>query len=196
MAVLALSLTTTSASDGDPQGRLITLADFESPDVARNWKTVNDNVMGGRSKGGPSFNHGILTFTGSTNTNGGGFSSVRSNPNPIDLTGNTGLLMRVRGDGRTYKVSLRTDVSRGRWEVPFRSDFQTLDGVWLEVYVPFDSFTPTIMGQRLNNPPALDPAEVRSMGFMIYDQQDGPFVLEVDWVKAVNHNATQANAKD
>ena len=101
-------------------GPVMVLADFNGEKVAEEWKTVNDNVMGGRSKGGPSFNDGILTFSGATNTNGGGFSSIRTQPGKFDLSGKDGLLIRARGDGRTYKAELRTDIKMRSWELPFQ----------------------------------------------------------------------------
>lgn len=55
----------------------MTLLSFESPDEARAWFTVNDNVMGGRSLGNSAHMNDVLLFAGSTNTNGGGFSSIR-----------------------------------------------------------------------------------------------------------------------
>jgi NADH dehydrogenase [ubiquinone] 1 alpha subcomplex assembly factor 1 len=162
------------------------LADFKGRQVAKGWKTVNDNVMGGRSKGGPDFKNGILTFSGATNTNGGGFSSIRTEPGEFDLSEKSGLLIRARGDGRTYKAELRTDITMKNWAVPFRADFETVKGEWREFYLPLKSFTPTLFGQNLSTAPTLDPAKVSSLGFMIYDKKDGVFSLEIDWVKAVS----------
>ena len=156
-----------SHGEENSRGKDLVVADFEESDVADNWKTVNDNVMGGRSKGGPAFENGILTFSGATNTNGGGFSSIRTEPGDYDLSGADGLLVRARGDGRTYKASLRTDVSMGKWAVPFRADFETVKGKWREVYLPFESFTPSLFGRNLPDPPALDTSKVQSLGFMI-----------------------------
>ncbi len=172
------------------------LADFDGEKVAEGWKTVNDNVMGGRSKGGPSFSDGVLTFSGATNTNGGGFSSIRTQPGKFDLRGKDGLVIRARGDGRTYKVELRTDIKMRSWELPFRADFTTVKGEWREFFVPLDSFKPTFFGQKLPVAPALDPAKVSSMGFMIYDKKDGAFSLEVDWVKAVAQKPTSSQTKE
>lgn len=194
-SILFVAATTTLANSSDNPSTIV-LADFADKDVAKGWKTVNDNVMGGRSKGGPTFSDGILSFEGATNTNGGGFSSIRSVSGDYDLTGKTGLLIRARGDGRTYKASLQTNVMIGRWEVPFRADFTTVKGEWREFYLPLEAFTPTMFGRRLNNPPALDMSKVSSFGFMIYDKNDGPFKLEVDWVKAVMRNEpTSTNAQ-
>ena len=181
---------TDALAKSSPGDSFKVLTTFEEKNVAQKWKTVNDNVMGGRSKGAPTFDKGILTFSGATNTNGGGFSSIRTETGDYDLTGKTGLLIRARGDGRTFKAELRTDVTNGRWSVPFRADFKTVKGEWREFYLPIKSFTPTFFGRTLRNPPALDPSKVRSIGFMIYDKNDGAFMLEVDWVKAVDKNRT------
>lgn len=164
----------------------IFLEDFKDKEkAAKRWRTVNDNVMGGKSKGGPTFTDGRLTFQGETNTDGGGFSSIRTKPNPIDLSETTGLLLRVKGDGRTYKAALRTDASRGRWRIPFRADFPTIEDEWITVFVPFKNMTPSFRGFPLDDPPALELDKVESMGLMIYDKKDGPFKLQVDWIKAV-----------
>jgi monofunctional biosynthetic peptidoglycan transglycosylase len=145
--------------------------------------------MGGKSKGAPSFADGLLTFNGTINTNGGGFSSIRTKPDEHDLTGTAGLLLRVKGDGRTYKASLRTDAKLGRWWIPFRGEFETVKDEWVTVFVPYDAMTPSIMGRELrDNPPALELDKVKSMGIMLADGKDGKdgdFELQVDWIKAV-----------
>ena len=60
--------------------------DFTEDNPATNWITVNDNVMGGRSEGGFSFKKKRLIFSGITNTNGGGFSSIRTNSSDFNLS--------------------------------------------------------------------------------------------------------------
>lgn len=170
-----------AADDGS-----LLLEDFnDAKKAAKRWMTVNDNVMGGRSKGGPKFADGLLTFQGATNTNGGGFSSLRTKPDPIDLSDTKGFLLRVKGDGRTYKAAIRTDASKGRWRIPFRADFPTVKDEWITVFVPFKNMTPSFRGFPLDNPPALELDKVEAMGLMIYDKKDGPFKLQVDWIKAV-----------
>ena len=175
-----------SAKEQGEADEAIVMEDFVDADAAtKRWFTVNDGVMGGKSKGGPSFADGRLTFAGSTNTDGGGFSSIRTRPGEHDLSEHAGLLIRVRGDGRTYKSSLRTDAKYGRWQIAFRADFETIDGEWIEVFVPFEDYVPSFRGREFRDPPPLELDKVQSMGLMIYDKQDGPFKLEVDWIKAV-----------
>ena len=56
------------------------LTDFTPDSADFGWYVLNDNVMGGRSNGTFAERQGALVFTGNTNTNGGGFSSIRTNP--------------------------------------------------------------------------------------------------------------------
>ena len=67
------------ASDSHSEGELM-LTDFTSSSSDLGWYVVNDNVMGGRSEGDFEQHKGELSFTGRTNTNGGGFSSIRTKP--------------------------------------------------------------------------------------------------------------------
>lgn len=161
------------------------LVDFSQKEEADRWVTVNDNVMGGRSRGGPTFKENRLIFAGATNTNGGGFSSIRTKPQEWPLDGAAGLRMRVRGDGRTYKAEVGTDAEVANFRVAYRADFETRKGEWTEVTVPFSAFEPTVMGRNVaDRAPALAAEDVKTLGFMIYDGKDGPFELEVDWIKA------------
>jgi hypothetical protein len=188
LALFGFCFTNLASADtgNDGQSELL-LHDFEkAPEAIKQWKTVNDNVMGGRSKGGPSFANGKLTFSGSTNTNGGGFSSIRTNPAPVDLSAYAGLLMRVKSDGRGYTASIRSNVSRGAWKTPFRAALKAPANEWTTVFIPFGDFKPTMFGNRMTrNAPSLEVSDFQSVGFHLYDKKDGPFKLEVDWIKAV-----------
>ncbi len=64
-----------SSDEIDPE--CVRVTDFSTEVEQRAWQTVNDNVMGGRSLGGPEFADGLMVFAGETNTDGGGFSSLR-----------------------------------------------------------------------------------------------------------------------
>jgi hypothetical protein len=186
LAGFSLPCLASADSGGEEQAGLV-IQDFDNAaEAGKQWKTVNDNVMGGRSKGGPAFADGKLTFSGSINTNGGGFSSIRTKPSPVNLSEYAGLLMRIKSDGRSYTTSIRTSVSRGAWKTPFRASFTAPAGEWSTVFVPFEDFKPTMFGNRMTkNAPKLDVGDFQSVGFHLYDKKDGPFSLEVDWIKAV-----------
>ena len=163
------------------------LFDFSGENPAANWVTVNDNVMGGRSKGGFSIKDDQLLFKGSTNTNGGGFSSIRSKSMDLGLAGHGGVMIRFKGDGRTYKFGLRMAGSRAT----YRADFDTKAGgeEWQVARIPFSSFAPSWRGMKLSRDRyPLKREKIESIGVMIYDKKDGPFRLEVDWIKAYAGN--------
>ena len=58
-------------------GTCRTLVDFSDPDEFARWDVINDGVMGGLSKGHIEQVDDALSFTGTINTNGGGFTSLR-----------------------------------------------------------------------------------------------------------------------
>ena len=154
--------------------------DFTEEDIDDQWIVVNDNVMGGRSEGGYSFRKNRLIFSGNTNTNGGGFSSIRTNPTNFYLADRTGLHIRFKGDGRTYKLGVRIE---GK-PVSYRSNFTSGNG-WQEVRVPFNEMDVSWRGRPLSKEEhPLIKSKIRSIEFMIYDKQDGPFKLQVDWIKS------------
>jgi hypothetical protein len=156
------------------------LFDFSNDDPKQNWIVVNDNVMGGRSEGGFSSKKKHLIFSGNTNTNGGGFSSIRTKPSDFDLGDKTGLHIRYKGDGRTYKLGVRLE---GK-SVSYRSNFTSGNG-WQEVKIPFDEMDVSWRGRPLSKEEhPLIKSKIRSIEFMIYDKQDGPFKLQLDWVKS------------
>jgi hypothetical protein len=100
VALLIASLSRPLSAGAPPapqQARLLTDFTASSPDLG--WTIVNDNVMGGRSLGRFDRAPGTLRFTFTTNTNGGGFSSIRTRPVDLDLSTYEGIRVRVRADG-------------------------------------------------------------------------------------------------
>ena len=74
---------------------------------AEPWRAINDGVMGGISAGRMVQTEAGLRFEGELSLeNNGGFASVRRVVE-ADLAETGGVLLKLRGDGRTYKVSLR-----------------------------------------------------------------------------------------
>jgi hypothetical protein len=115
--------------------------------------------------------------------NNGGFASVRSVPVKEDLSNQTAFLVRVRGDGRRYKFTARNGTGFG---TPiYQHAFTTKPGEWVEHRFEFAEFVPTFRGRVLRDVPPLNPTKGTSLGFLISDQQAGPFRLEIAWIKAV-----------
>ena len=85
------------------------LFDFQTTTNTAAWQIVNDDVMGGVSRSGFRLTNGVAVFQGEVSLeNNGGFASVRSLPARHDLAGCDAFVIRVRGDGRSYKFTART----------------------------------------------------------------------------------------
>jgi len=160
-----------------------TLLDFDDGAEIELWRPVDDVVMGGVSSSRfAAASAGIARFAGTVSLDrGGGFASVRTAPSDWDTTGAGAFLLRVRGDGKTYKFTLRTDDSFDG--VQYQARFTPVAGEWTELRLPVASFVPTFRGRTVPGAPTLDPARVRSLGFMISDKQAGPFELLVDHIR-------------
>ena len=157
-----------------------TLLDFDHDDDFASWYPVDDVVMGGVSSS--TFDRaapGVARFHGEVSLeNSGGFASVRTAPRAWDTGAATAFLLRVRGDGKTYKFTIRT--SDGFDGIQYQQRFTAPAGRWLEVRLPVDEFAPTFRGRRVPFAPALDAAKVRAIGLMVSDRQAGAFELLVD----------------
>ena len=151
----------------------ITLFDFSTATNAAPWQIVNDDVMGGVSTSSFSVSNGVAVFRGEVSLeNNGGFASVRSSPARQNLAGLDAFGVGVRGDGRRYKFTARTETG---FDTPiYQCAFSTKRGAWEEHRLPFKDFVPRFRGRSLTNVPALDPATVVSVGFLISDKQEGP----------------------
>jgi NADH dehydrogenase [ubiquinone] 1 alpha subcomplex assembly factor 1 len=158
----------------------MTMFSFDRADESY-WNVVNDGVMGGRSAGFVAVEQGTLRFTGTLVTQGGGFTSIRARRD-IDLTGQIGIELRVRGSGRQFEVEVDDGLRTYGRTVSRRAPFPTT-AEWTLVRVPFSTLRSTVFGQAVNAPP-IDLAKIRSLGLYMADGRDGPFTLEVDSIRA------------
>ena len=157
------------------------------------WMTVNDTVMGGISNSSVQIDPQSrqLLFSGNVSLeNNGGFASTRSEWVGYDLRGYDGILMRVLGDGSSYRLRIRT--AKTGPEIAYSAIFATKAGVWQDVFIPFAEMVPTYRGFIVDAAGEIDPEFIRSFGLMVTDKQEGQFSLVVDWINAVavKKNAT------
>ncbi len=170
------------ACAAEPKGNLLT--DFSGPAVEESWMSVNDNVMGGVSQGNFRVSdENTLIFSGKLSLeNRGGFTSIRSRPAELDLSGYDTIAVRVKGDGRTYYLNVRTSSSRLS-AASYRAPMKTKVNTWQEVRLPLKDFQYTAFGRPISSGPPRA-GKIRSVGFTLADKQAGPFRLEIDWIKA------------
>jgi hypothetical protein len=141
------------------------------------WPNIDDVVMGGVSQSSMSVIDGVAVFSGSVSfDNNGGFASVRSRPQPRDLSAYRGLVLAIRGDGKRYGFRIRTeDTFDG---VSFQATIEPPAGEWSDIAIPFDDFVPVHRGRRVADHPPLDASRVTTFGLMI-SRQEGSFRLEI-----------------
>jgi monofunctional biosynthetic peptidoglycan transglycosylase len=155
--------------------------DFSRPSAAEGWYPINDGVMGGASESEFQAENGIAVFRGLVSLeNNGGFASVRSALGNHDLSAYAGIALRVRGDGKRYKLNLRTDNQFDG--INYQTVFTTEPGQWITVRLPFGDFLPSFRGQGLRSADPLDTRRIVTFGLLIADQQAGPFRLEIVWI--------------
>jgi len=162
----------------------VDLFTFDAPAQDEPWRIINDTVMGGRSSSRMAVTaNGTGVFSGEVSlANNGGFAHTRSMAGPYDLSAYDGLAVRVRGDARRYDMTLKLD--RAFDGTMYQTGFEVSPDGWQEIRLPFADFVPTYHGRQLTDRPPLDPAKIRTIGFIISDKQEGAFRLEVDWIRA------------
>ncbi|CAN6278079.1 unnamed protein product [Urochloa humidicola] len=166
------------------------------------WGALDDVVMGGVSEsafqilptgsetGGPT---GLFKGTVSTSNNGG-FTSIRTKnfTVPEDLSAYDGIELRVKGDGRRYKLIIRTSYE---WDtVGYTASFDTTKGEWQSVKLPFSSLRPVFRARTMTDAPPFDASNITSLQLMFskfeYDGKlnptftEGPFELPFSSIRA------------
>jgi len=193
-AMLTLSIVGVLLSSGNAdaaQSKLMT--DFTEKATALKWISINDSVMGGISDGDFEVSEAdTLVFSGSLSLkNRGGFASMRTQPADLDISNFDTIQMRVKGDGRSYKVHLRT--AKTRSASAYSAPLPTEDGVWQNISIPLKAFKFTMFGRHIPTARRLRPADVVSVGVMLADKQAGPFRLEIDWIRATRTDDPQTD---
>ena len=158
--------------------------DFSLPGEEKRWEIMTDEVMGGISQSQMFISSNkTAVFHGEVSLeNYGGFASIRTRPQEYQLDGFAGISLRVKGDGKKYRLRLRTD---DEFEgVAYQANFTTQPEKWIIVHLPFNEFTAVFRGRVVSEAPKLEAAHIRRIGFMIADKQSGPFTLEIEGVKA------------
>ena len=186
LATCGLMLCFSSSVEGvdEPKdARAQTITEFDGKDGI-DWQVVNDGVMGGLSEGKLTPNQaGTMKFSGTLSLeNNGGFSTFRSGDLKLDLSSDLGLVLRVKGDGRTYQARLATDALFQGMEVSFMAEFATKRGEWIEAKVPFADFKGSFRGRELPEE-RLATAKVRRVSILLGDNKQAPFEIELDFIR-------------
>jgi len=160
------------------------LIDFEIPASVARWAAIDDAVMGGVSRSGlhhDAAGHAVFSGVVSFERNGG-FASVRSPLLELGAPGTTAYVLEVTGDGKTYKLNLRTDDAFDG--INYQAAFAPPAQRWTQISLALADFRPRFRGRTVPDAPQLDPAKVCQIGLMIADRQAGPFALAIRSISA------------
>ncbi len=159
------------------------LFEFKNKDEISMFHPIDDRVMGGVSRSAlVASEDQTATFTGVVSLeNNGGFASIRAELRQSDFSNGRRVVLRVRGDGKRYKLRLAN--SKSFDTVVYESSFLSSIRSWEEIELLFSSFKPMWRGKAVDDAPEFDSAEVFSLGIMIAEKQAGEFNLGLEWIR-------------
>jgi len=124
-----------------------------------------------------------------------GYCNVRSPTNMIsfkrvrtyDWNLFTHLVMRVRGDGRSYQIILNMERNFDlQWNDQYSYPLFTRGGpYWQTAKIPFSKFILNAKGRIQDKQEAIQLDQIRNVGITLADAVSGPFQLEIDYIAVV-----------
>ncbi|MAD96648.1 MAG: CIA30 family protein [Flavobacteriaceae bacterium] len=151
--------------------------DFNDSSNPRDWRVVDDVVMGGVSSGNFDLTedgHGL--FYGKVSTdNYGGFSSIRHRASIKDVDTYSHLVLRVKGDGKKYQI--RVKASRFHYH-SYIQYFKTTTS-WQTIRIPLKDMYPTFRGRELNME-NFAASTIKEIAFLIGNKRNENFQLLID----------------
>ena len=156
------------------------IMDFRNPDLARQMRIVNDDVMGGRSDSRFLIDPEGVIFEGMVSLeNNGGFASVRC---PVSFAQDaSGLQLTTRGDGKQYQLIIRTEAST---RAPiYKSNFVSSKD-WKTHQFTSEDFDAAFRGRPVDAKPLVF-SEALEFGLLIADKQAGPFRLQLRQLQTI-----------
>ena len=164
-----------------PLSSSVALFDFTTSSEIKNWRVVDDVVMGGRSSGNFSLTEdGHGKFSGNVSLeNNGGFSSVRYGfQSKIDLQNYSKVKLRVKGDGKNYQFRIK---AKTRDYYSYITSFETT-GKWEEIEIKLKDLYPSFRGRKLDLP-NFSGDEMEEITFLIANYKTESFELLIDKIE-------------
>jgi hypothetical protein len=151
--------------------------DFNHNSNITDWNIVDDFVMGGRSNGKFKIdNNGNGVFSGDVSLeNNGGFSSVRYQFEKINITKDSKVIIRLKGDGKEYQFRIKNN--RNTY-YSYITNFKT-NGDWENVIINLKDLYPSFRGQTMNIP-NFDGNSIEEIVFLIGNKKKESFTLILD----------------
>ena len=154
--------------------------DFNKNSSSRDWRIIDDGVMGGLSQGKLSIDaEGNGVFAGTVSLeNYGGFSSVRYQCDKIKVTKDSKVRIRLKGDGKNYQFRIKDKATS---YYSYITTFKT-SGDWETVEIKLSELYPSYRGQTLNLP-NFDSDSFEEIVFLIGNKKNESFQLVLDKIE-------------
>ncbi|KAI8379526.1 complex I intermediate-associated protein 30-domain-containing protein [Radiomyces spectabilis] len=186
-----------------PMASLNTLQDLDL------WAIGCDKDIGGFSEAhldvtpqntGRFHGHISLELPANREIQQSGYAAIRTKAQPSSMFGTPCwdtsifryLALRVRGDRRRYFVNIQTD-GVIQTDLYQHRLFLRTPGDWETVMIPFRDFILTNNGMIQEQQVEMFREKVKTVGISLMDRQEGPFDIEIDWIKAMNTEFTEGD---
>ena len=154
--------------------------DFNKDSSKRDWRIIDDGVMGGVSQGEfliDSDGNGVFQGEISLEYNGG-FSSVHHQFQKIKVTNDSKILIRLKGDGKQYQFRIK---DKAEAYYSYIKTFET-SGEWETIEIQLSDLYPSFRGQKLNLP-NFNSDSFEEIVFLIGNKKKENFKLILDKIE-------------
>ncbi|WP_338409874.1 CIA30 family protein [uncultured Flavobacterium sp.] len=158
----------------------ILIYNFNKDSSINDWRIIDDGVMGGKSRGDFYINSdGNGVFEGTVSlANNGGFSSMRYVFDKINLSDQTRVVIKLKGDGKTYQFRIKDKLNS---YYSYITTFKT-SGYWEEVEINLKELYPSFRGRQLNLP-NFKSDSFEEIVFLIGNKKKESFKLMIDKIE-------------
>ena len=154
--------------------------DFNKNSSPKDWRTIDDGVMGGLSQGKFSIDaDGNGVFEGAVSLeNNGGFSSVRYQSDKIKVTKVSKVRIRLKRDGKEYQFRIKDKTSS---YYSYITTFKT-SGNWETITIQLSDLYPSFRGRTLDLP-NFKSDSFQEIVFLIGNKKNESFQLLLDKIE-------------
>jgi len=159
-----------------------TIINFKEKSTTENWYVVDDVVMGGRSSGKFEITkEGYGKFSGDVSLeNNGGFSSARYDMEPLKVSLDNKIRIKLKGDGSSYQFRVKANKQDYySYIVKFDTtgDWQTLEFALADLY-------PTFRGRTLDLP-NFDKTTIEEIRFLVGNKKEQKFEVVMNYIQLI-----------
>lgn len=159
------------------QQKNYTIVNFSEKSDISSWRVVDDVVMGGVSQGNFKINkEGNGLYLGNVSLeNNGGFSSLRYRFKEIDISKFSKVILKIKGDRKTYQFRVKDKYSN---YYSYVKEFSTTNK-WELVTINLSKMHPQFRGKKLDMS-NFSSETIEEIAILIGNKKAQNFQLEID----------------